>query len=78
MLVWGEASISSSGLHLFDLISQKTGKEEGGKWKTNDMAPYSNFYKALCFSAGSLTSTTEAKGYTSAMAFSEALTTAHE
>lgn len=42
------------------------------------MVPCSNFYMLVCFSTGALTSTTEAKGYTSATAFSEALTTARE
>lgn len=61
----------SSELHLFDLISQKTGKKERENEK--EVALYSNFYQLVCFSAGALISTTEAKGYTSATAFSEAV-----
>ncbi|KAL9866849.1 T-cell surface protein tactile [Geothlypis trichas] len=43
-----------------------------------DFTSPANLTPASTTQAGSLTSTTEAKGYTSAMAFSEALTTAHE
>lgn len=73
-----EASISSSRLQLFDLVSEETGKKEGEKWKTSDMVLYSNFHKLVCFSAGPLISPAETKSYTSPTAFSESLTTARE